>query len=132
MTAAIDTNVIVYAFGLEDRSEPARALLGTGPQVAVQSLNEFALVARRRLAMTWPEVYEALAAIALLCPRPQALTLEVHRAGLRLAERHRLAIYDAMIVAAALAGGCDTLWSEDMQDGLVVEQRLTIRNPFAP
>ncbi len=35
-----------------------------------------------------------------------------------------------MIVAAALAAGCDTLWSEDMQDGFIVEGRLRIANPF--
>ena len=36
-----------------------------------------------------------------------------------------------MIVAAALIAGCTTLWSEDMQDGLLVEDRLRIVNPFA-
>lgn len=35
-----------------------------------------------------------------------------------------------MIVAAALEAGCPTLWSEDMQDGLQVDGRLRIRNPF--
>lgn len=30
-----------------------------------------------------------------------------------------------------LKSGCRTLHTEDMQDGLVVERRLTIRNPFA-
>jgi predicted nucleic acid-binding protein len=35
-----------------------------------------------------------------------------------------------MIAAAALAADCDTLWSEDMQDGMVVEGRLKIVNPF--
>jgi predicted nucleic acid-binding protein len=37
-----------------------------------------------------------------------------------------------MIAAAALAADCDTLWSEDMQDGMVVEGRLKIVNPFIP
>ena len=36
-----------------------------------------------------------------------------------------------MIVAAALAADCDTLWSEDMHHGLVVERTLTIRNRFS-
>jgi len=35
-----------------------------------------------------------------------------------------------MIVAAALETSCNTLWSEDMQDGLLVEGRLRIVNPF--
>ena len=36
-----------------------------------------------------------------------------------------------MIVASALLAGCDILWSEDMQDGMLVEGQLRIRNPFA-
>jgi len=35
------------------------------------------------------------------------------------------------MLAAALRLDCATFWSEDMQDGLVVDGRLTIRNPFA-
>lgn len=36
-----------------------------------------------------------------------------------------------MIVASALLAGCTTLWSEDMQNGRVVEDQLRIVNPFA-
>jgi predicted nucleic acid-binding protein len=35
-----------------------------------------------------------------------------------------------MIVAAALRADCDTLWSEDMHNGLIIENRLRILNPF--
>jgi predicted nucleic acid-binding protein len=38
--------------------------------------------------------------------------------------------YDALIVASALEAGCTTLLSEDIQDGRVIDGRLTIRNPF--
>jgi predicted nucleic acid-binding protein len=41
------------------------------------------------------------------------------------------AYFDSLILAAALESGCDSLASEDMQNGLVIESRLTIRNPFA-
>ncbi len=47
-----------------------------------------------------------------------------------MAARHGFSFYDALIVASALEAGCTTLLSEDMQDGLVVEGRLTLRNPF--
>ena len=58
------------------------------------------------------------------------LTETTHELGLVLAERHVLNVYDGMIVAAAQLAGCETLYSEDMHDGLVIDQ-LTIRNPFA-
>jgi predicted nucleic acid-binding protein len=36
-----------------------------------------------------------------------------------------------MIIAAAVAAGCDTLYSEDMQNGRVFADGLTIRDPFS-
>ncbi len=58
------------------------------------------------------------------------MTLETHTDALRLAQRYGFSLYDALIVAAALRADCDTIYSEDMQDGLAVDGRLTIRNPF--
>ena len=60
----------------------------------------------------------------------QPVTVETHETGLALAERCGLSIYDAMIAASALHAECDTLWSEDMHDGIVIQDRLRIANPF--
>ncbi len=61
----------------------------------------------------------------------EPLTLQTHELGLALAERHMLSIYDAMILAAGLLAGCDTLLSEDLQHGFVVAGQMTVANPFA-
>jgi predicted nucleic acid-binding protein len=47
-----------------------------------------------------------------------------------LAQRHGLAFYDACIVAAAAVEGCRSLYTEDMHHGLVIEESMTLRNPF--
>jgi predicted nucleic acid-binding protein len=44
--------------------------------------------------------------------------------------RYHLNYWDALIVAAALLAGCDTLYTEDLQHGQVIEGRLTVVNPF--
>ncbi|MDP3407735.1 PIN domain-containing protein [Bosea sp. (in: a-proteobacteria)] len=126
----LDTNVLIYAFSDDPRSARAEALLAKGCASSVQALNEFANVARRKLAMEWREVQEALDAIRALLSAVAPLDLETHLVGIKLAERHRLSVYDAMMIAAALHLRCTTFWSEDLQDGLVVEERLTVRNPF--
>ncbi len=129
--AFLDTNIVVYAFLLDDpRARRAQALLDGRARMSVQSLNEFALVARRKLGFDWPAIHEALDDIAIGAPAPIPLTFDIHRVGLAIAEQHGFRIYDALIIAAALADGADTLWSEDMQHGMVVASRLTIRNPF--
>lgn len=126
----LDSNVLVYAFTTDPRSVAAQGLLERGCTVSVQGLNEFANVARRKLGMTWDELRESLAAIRTLCRSIVAVDLETHADALRIAERHGYAIFDALIVAAALRAGCTVLWSEDMQDGAVIERRLRIVNPF--
>ena len=65
---------------------------------------------------------------ALLPAQPP--TIDIHETGLAFAERWGLSIYDALLAAAARHADCDTLWSEDMQDGLVLDGRLRIVNPF--
>lgn len=127
----LDSNVLVYAALQPDRrTAVAKDLLAQGGTISVQVLNEFANVARRKLRRPWPEIARALADIRAVCPAPLPLTVATHEAALALATRHGFAFYDALIVAAALEAGCATLLSEDMQDGQVIEGRLTIRNPF--
>jgi len=126
-----DTNVLVYVIGRHDqRTAPAEMLLAGGGVVSVQVLNELVSVARRKLGMTWEETTEALAAIRVLCPLPVPITVETHEAALRIAVQYGYHIYDALIAAAALEAGCATLYSEDLQDGQILDERLTIRNPF--
>jgi predicted nucleic acid-binding protein len=50
--------------------------------------------------------------------------------ALRLAERRGFPIWDVMIAASALHAGCDTLWSEDLQHAMTLEEGLRIVNPF--
>jgi predicted nucleic acid-binding protein len=58
------------------------------------------------------------------------ISVETHDDALALAERYELSVYDAMIAASALQAGCDTLWSEDLQDGMTIERKLRVINPF--
>lgn len=48
-----------------------------------------------------------------------------------LRNKYSLSYWDSMIVAAALRASCAVLYSEDMQSGLLVDQRLRIVNPLA-
>ena len=47
-----------------------------------------------------------------------------------VAIRYQLSHWDALIVASALISGCETLYSEDLQHLQVIDDRLTIINPF--
>jgi predicted nucleic acid-binding protein len=71
-----------------------------------------------------------VAADLLQSCRVIAVDQSIVAAAMQIEARYQLSYWDALILAAALAAGCDTLCSEDMQDGQVFEGRLTIKNPF--
>lgn len=127
-----DSNVLLYS-AAEDEKKAARAeaLMESGGVISVQVLNEVANVMRRKRTRTWTEVVGYLNALRVAFD-VKSFTLREHLTGLAVIERYKLATYDAMLVASALLAECDTLWSEDMHDGLVIERQLTIRNPFRP
>ena len=129
--AFFDTNVLVYVVGQKDqRTATAEALVANGGVISVQVLNELASVSRRKLGMSWEEICGALDAIRVLCPSPMPLTIDTHDAGVRIAAKYGFPFYDALIAAAALEAECTTLYSEDFQNGQVLEGHLTVRNPF--
>lgn len=129
--AFFDTNVLIYAVAQDDpRSTQAEELLASGGVLGVQILNEFASVARRKILMSWSDVMEALNAFRVLCPSPLPITIEMHEAALKIAEKHGYNICDALVVSAALEAGCTTLYSEDLHDSQTIDGQLTIRNPF--
>ena len=124
-----DTNVLLYLLSKDAaKADRAEALLASSGVVSVQVLNEFASVASRKLAMTIAEIREILSTIRAACA-VIPLDIETHDLGLDIAERHRFSIYDALIVAAAVRAGCAILYTEDLQQGQVIE-KLQIRNPI--
>ena len=129
--AFFDSNVLIYAMVSGDsRRERAQQLVAPGGVISVQVLNEFVAVARRKMRMPWENVIEALDAIRILFPSPISITLDTHEAALKIAQQYGFSIYDALIASSALEANCSTLYSEDLQDGQVIDGRLMIRNPF--
>jgi predicted nucleic acid-binding protein len=132
LASFFDTNILLYiASSDQAKADKAEATIAAGGAISVQVLNELTNVARRKMKLSWAETHSFLNMLrGLLAVHP--LTIETHETGLALAERYGLSIYDAMIAASALHAGCDTLWSEDMQHGMALDEGLRIVNPFRP
>lgn len=129
MSAFWDTNVFVYAFIGGPKQQIARARLTAGGRISVQVLNEFASVMSKKMRQPWREVERFLSVIRVRFPSAAPLTLETHAAAVALARDHSLVFYDALILAAAIEAGCETLYSEDFQHGQRFGE-LRVVNPF--
>ncbi|MFI5103101.1 MAG: PIN domain-containing protein [Terriglobales bacterium] len=133
----LDTNIIVYAFGqsFPEKAKIAQRLITDGAAdkraiISYQVVQEFINVALRgfRLAIVRSDlesfVLTVLFPMMAISSSP-ALVIE----ALRLQGGNQLSWYDALIVAAALQGGCKVLYSEDLQHGRRFGD-LVIQNPF--
>jgi predicted nucleic acid-binding protein len=127
----LDTNVLIYSLSQEPRKQNiALSLLAARPVVSVQVLSENANVMRRKLGYSIAETRSVTERIARECDAIQPLTIATLQSGLTLSERYGFSHYDSLIVAAALEAGCTDLYSEDMQNGQEIGNRLRIINPF--
>jgi predicted nucleic acid-binding protein len=127
--AFFDTNILVYTATSDVKKQRAAACLGRGGCASVQVLNEFVHVARRKLRHDWPQIEFALEQFYDSLDDVVPVTLNTHTSAVAIARDHGLSFYDALIVAAAVEAGCDTLFSEDMQHGRSISG-LAIVNPF--
>ena len=129
MPQFVDTNVVLYAFELGPKSERALAVLN-GAKISVQVLNEFANVCLRKLRYTRTTLDLLISQIRSQVGRIAPITEQTHDLARDIVFRYRLGFYDSVLLASALLNDCDTFYSEDMHHGMVIEQSLTIRNPF--
>lgn len=131
----LDTNVVVYAFDRDAgaRRDRAIAVLASAQAgshvVSAQVLQEFYNAVTRKLArpLPGPDAEAAVRVLARLTVVPADAALVL--AALELRRRFQLALWDALIVQAALDGGCDRLLTEDLQAGMRFGD-LVVENPF--
>jgi predicted nucleic acid-binding protein len=128
--SCFDTSVLLYLLS-EDSNKANRVeeLLDERGTISVQVLNEFAVVALRKLRMPLNDVREILGTIRAVC-NVEPVTLATHDRGLEISERYGFSLYDSMMVASALIVGSRVLYAEDLQHGQVIDAQLRVINPF--
>lgn len=129
----IDTNIWLYAFIEADdqtKSEKARALIqAMQPIVSTQVINEVCVNLLKQARFTEEQISQLINSFFekyLVIELSQSVLLSASR----LRQRYSLSFWDSTIVASALSAGVSILYSEDMQNGLTVEERLRVLNPF--
>ncbi len=136
MRVALDTNILAYAEGVngEDMRRAALDLLRRLPPTAaiipVQVLGELFNVLVRKGGSPRDKARAAILDWRDSFPLIETSAAIVFAAA-DLATDHRLSIWDSVILAAAAAGGCRLLLSQDLQDGFTWSG-VTVTDPFSP
>ena len=125
----LDTNILLYLVSNDYKKLIAKKLIKSRHTISAQVLNEFSNVSIRKLKFTPEETKEFVKAISEKVIVQGYSTITILNA-LDLKSKYKLQFYDALIIATAIENNCNILYSEDMQDGLVIDNTLTITNPF--
>jgi predicted nucleic acid-binding protein len=129
----LDTNIIVYSYSNNEKGkqEIARFLITENESViSTQVLQELMNTATRKLGFSFSNAILALEE----CIQNNHLyrnTEETLKMACKIAEKERFSFYDSLIIAAAIESDCKILYTEDMQDGRIINGILKIENPFS-
>jgi predicted nucleic acid-binding protein len=130
----LDSNIWLYAFIIsagEHKNTQARAIIETKHiLISAQVINEVCINLIRKAAFSEQQVQQVIESFYY---RHEVIEsgLNVLKTASRLRSRYQFSFWDSLIVASALAGEASVVYSENMHNALVVEDRLRIENPFA-
>ena len=127
----IDSNIWLYAIvkgpDAGKRQRALSALQAPGIVVSTQVVNEVCFNLIRKWGFDSKQIRRVIEAMYR-----RALVLPLDDASMRkacvLRDSYSFGFWDSQLVACAILGGCEVLESEDMQDGLIVDGSLLIRN----
>jgi predicted nucleic acid-binding protein len=128
----LDTNIVVYLYSGDEPEKRAAALAlieQNNIVVSTQVLSELANTLSRKFGLSFDVAGQAVAEVRDACTVVPVMPETITQA-LTLAQKYKYSYYDSLILAAALSAGCKTLVTEDMQHAQLIENVLTIRNPF--
>lgn len=132
--AFIDTNIWLYALldtGEAEKSSRAKeAITRTESILSVQVINELCVNLIKKAGFTEEKISQLIEALYEKYPiieMDESILLEASQ----LRQEYALSFWDSTVVACALAADVEILYSEDMQNGLVIRETLEIKNPLA-
>jgi len=131
----IDSNIFLYAFnsdGSKKQQTASNIILQENANsfMSVQVINEVSNNMLKKLDFTNSEIREF---IEDSYKRFFVINFSkdiFHKAS-EIRDNYKISYYDSLIVASALSVGCTILYSEDMQNRLIVDNQVTIINPFS-
>ncbi|WPV00540.1 PIN domain-containing protein [Mucilaginibacter sp. cycad4] len=128
---AIDTNVLLYALDdfYPEKQAEAIQIIADSPFFCSQNLSEFINVCLRRWKFPKHKVADLIKTYLQQCvyvPVNEPMMLR----ALKIMNKYDFQMFDSIILASALESDCSILYSEDMNDGQIIDSQLKIINPF--
>ena len=129
----IDTNIWLYSLldtGEVEKTETTQVLIKSSEAVvSVQVISEVCANLIKKAKMPEAEIRKFIEGIYAR-HHVVELDMRVFLVASELREEYSLSFWDSLIVSAAFLAGAEIIYSEDMQNGLVIRESLRIINPL--
>ena len=128
----LDTNILVYSYSnseVEKQAIARQLIADSNSFISSQVLQELTHTVTRKFKFTYLDAVNAINE----CCRNNKLHINTDRTivdACKIALQHRFSFYDCLIIAAAIECNCAVLYSEDMSNGLLIDNKIKIVNPF--
>ncbi len=130
-----DTNLWVYLFSDsesdKEKSKKSEEIIISGKFlfISTQVINELSNVFIKKYKINEEDLKIHINTMLNIAELDYITEIHIFKA-IDLKKKYGFSFYDALIVASALKSDCKILYSEDMHKGLIVDDKLTIINPF--
>ncbi len=128
----IDTNILVYCYTNDEPVKQQKALdIVHNPNtfISTQVLTELSNTLKKKFKLDWKIVENVVSEVSTDFNVYVNKPATIERAC-QIAHKYQFSFYDSLIMAAAMSCNCKTLYSEDLQNGQVIQNSLTIINPL--
>jgi len=128
----VDTNVLIYFISHEKKKKlQARNIIFSSEEVYISSqiISEFISVCFSKNLLKTEDVI-SVANHFLEALRFMPVEESTIKKALQIKKKSRYSFWDSLVIASALENHCSILYTEDMQEGQIIDGRLTIVNPF--
>jgi len=128
----LDTNVLIYAYSETEVEKKIKVLplLEDEPvSLSTQVVNEFVWVMNKKFNVSMDSLRQIVINLFALYHVGVINDTTITKA-IDMSSKLKLPYWDSLIVASAVEADCDILYTEDLQHGQVIENRITVRNPF--
>lgn len=130
----LDSNILIYSSLQDDKGKHNETLnfleklKGKIVFISTQVINEVYVVLLKHELKD--EDIQNIALKIIDIYNSSIITVDTIKKSWNLRRIYNLSYWDSLIVASALESECEVLYTEDMQDELVINNTLTVKNPF--
>ena len=128
----LDTNVLIYSYSsteVEKQTTARKLIADNNTFISTQVLQELTNTVTRKFKFSYSDAVNTMNE----CCQNNNLHINTNTTiieACRIAQQYKFSFYDSLIIASAIESNCHLLYSEDMNNGQVIDKKIRIVNPF--